>query len=411
VSIAPLPGEVHPAVLAAVALAPPLLLWVVLAARQAWRRDPDRSRRQGQRALQRLTQRCRGRAPSRFELETWRELCVQTWGLAQSVPRVAAMTAAMPPEADPAAWALLWNEAELALYSARSPLPSDWTERARSRAEALPPWPAMPWLPIRRAHWLPPVSTAWVAAVLAAAGLMGSLRASAPAAERSARLQQIAQQPGDWAAHQQLAVSYAHEEKWDLAAGHWTAAFLLNPAPPAVAAGFRLGLEKWDGVDPRLTRLASGRGTGGLAARLSAARWEALLGWGAVIGALGLGALVLSRYVRRRRAYLGTGLGLVFGAGAALAAATVALGVYGPLASPRAALVLRRAEVRSIPSDLVAKESATTLPAGAVVMVVRSFFGWDQIVLEGGSVGWARTDSLLWVYRHRDDAVPAREMQ
>jgi hypothetical protein len=94
-----------------------------------------------------------------------------------------------------------------------------------------------------------------------------------------------------------------------------------------------------------------------------------------------------------------------------LTAATVALSVYGPLANPRAALVVRRAEVRSIPSDLVAKESATTLPAGAVVMVVRSFFGWDQIVIEGGTVGWARTDSLLWLYRHRDDTVPAREMR
>jgi hypothetical protein len=396
VSIAPLPGEVQPVGLAVAALAPPLLLWAVLAATQAWRRDPNRSRRRGQKELQRLMKRCRGRTPSRLELETWRELCVQTWGLAESVPQVTVFAAGLPAEADPTAWARLWNEAEQALYSAQAALPSDWTERAYDRADALPPWPAMPWLPTRRCHWLPPRSSRWAAAVLVAVGLMGSLRA---------------QEPGDWAAHQQLAVSFAHKEQWGLAAGHWTAAFLLNPSPPAVAAGFHLGLEKLDGADPRLTKLASGQGAGGLAAHLSAARWEELLGWAAGIGMLGLSALVLSRYVRRRRAYIGAGLGLTVCSVAMVTAAAVALGVYGPLANPRAALVVRRAEVRSIPSDLVAKESATTLPAGAVVMVIRSFFGWDQIVLDGGVVGWARTDSLLWIYRHRDDTVPAREMK
>ncbi len=69
-NLAPLPGEVHPLVLLAVALAPPLLLWFGLAVGQALRTDPDRSRRRGQKALQRLMRRCRGRTPSRLELET-----------------------------------------------------------------------------------------------------------------------------------------------------------------------------------------------------------------------------------------------------------------------------------------------------------------------------------------------------
>jgi len=84
--------------------------------------------------------------------------------------------------------------------------------------------------------------------------------------------------------------------------------------------------------------------------------------------------------------------------------------VYGPLASPRAAVVVYRAELRTIPSDIAAKESFATLPAGAVVMVIRSFFGWDQVVLSSGTVAWARTESLLWIYRHRDDTVPAQEL-
>jgi len=410
VSPAPLPSGVHPVALALCALLPPLVLWVTLAARLAWTQDPSRSRRRGQQALQRLTQRCRGRTPSRFELETWRELCGETWGMSHSAPRAGELAAAMLSDADPAAWAQLWDECERALYGAGQPLPADWPERAERRAAALPPWPALPWLPIRRAHWLPPVGLAWGALVIAAAGLLGSLSAAIPAADRTTWLQQIARQPGDWAAHHQLAASYAREEQWGLAAGHWTAAFLLNPRPPGVAAGFRLGLEKLDGVEPRLTQLASGRGAGGLAARLSAARWEELLEWTAGLAAVGLGMLVLSRYVGRRRAYLGSGLGLVLAAGAMLVAAIVALRVYGPLASPRAAVVVYRAELRTIPSDIAAKESFATLPAGAVVMVIRSFFGWDQVVLSSGTVAWARTESLLWIYRHRDDTVPAQEL-
>lgn len=227
--------------------------------------------------------------------------------------------------------------------------------------------------------------------------------------ERAAWLRQLAAQPGDWSAHQQLGLSYARDEHWGLAAGHGTAAFLLNPGGAGVAAQFRRGLEKLDGADPRLTALASGHGAGGLAARWSAARWELVLGWAAAAAAVGLMALVWSRYFLGR-AYVWVGFALAGCAGAAWIAAAGALRVYGPLANPRAALVVRRAEVRSIPSDLVAKESATTLPSGAVVMVIRSFFGWDQIVIEGGTVGWARTDSLIWLYRHRDDSTPAREL-
>ena len=422
-NLAPLPGEVHPLLLLAVALAPPLLLWFGLAVSQALRTDPDRARRRGQKALQRLIRRCRGRSPSRLELEIWRELCVETWGLSESVPRVTALAAALPVDADPAAWARLWDEAERALYSGRSALAADWTQRALDRAAALPPWPAMPWLPTRCRHWLPPrastngsmpgtipapvmtVRCALIALMLVA----GGLKAAAPAVERAVWLHQLAQQPGDWTAHQQLGLSYAHEDQWGLAAGHGTAAFLLNPAAAGVAAQFRRGLDKLDGADPRLTELASGHGAAGLAARCSAARWQQILGWSAAAGAIGLMALVWSRYFPGR-GYVWAGFALACCAGAAVIAAASALRVYGPLANPRAALVVRRAEVRSIPSDLVAKESATTLPSGAVVMVIRSFFGWDQVVIEGGTVGWARTDALMWIYRHRDDSVPAREL-
>ncbi len=85
----------------------------------------------------------------------------------------------------------------------------------------------------------------------------------------------------------------------------------------------------------------------------------------------------------------------------------LALRQYGPLVEPRTAFVVSRADLRAIPSDIVAREATSALLSGTLVMVNRSYLGWDQVSVNGGVAGWVRTDTLLWLYRHRDASVAA----
>jgi hypothetical protein len=220
-------------------------------------------------------------------------------------------------------------------------------------------------------------------------------------------LQEISQHPEDWAAHHDVALAFAQEEQWGPAAGHWTAAFLLDPTQPAVTHGLQESLSKIEGVDASLKQILSGSPSGRLARQASVARWQEL-NWGAAaILSLGLVGLVVAPYLRRSRRWRAIGFVLASAGGAGVAIALFAVRTYGPLAEPRAAFITRAAELRSIPSDLVTKQQTSTLFAGTIVKINRSFLGWDQVSLGANVAGWIRTDSLVWLYRPRDESVAA----
>jgi hypothetical protein len=427
----PVPATLAPAWLLWLILTPPGLTWLVLATQRAWRDDPLRERRRARRALQRLIAGWRRRPPSRLDLETWRDLCVRAWGLRLAVPSAAEFAAGIPAEAKPAAWSALWTEAEHALFANRPALPADWPTRAMASSAALPRLAVAPRLPLRGRAWWPALA-AWLCASLAApttSAATATAAAAAAPAERHARgaaadyqagrfvparqewLEQIARSPGDWAAHHNAGLTFAREERWGPAAGHWTAAFLLHPSDPAVAAAFRLGLSKLDGAEPVLRQLASRSGYHRVAALASVAQWQETLFAGAAALALGLTALLAFAYCvrspRPRRGALGSAAGLAAAGALLLALSGLALRQYGPLVEPRSAFVVNRAQLRAIPSDIVGREATSALPSGTVVMVNRSFLGWDQVSVNGGVVGWVRTDTLLWLYRHRDTSVAA----
>jgi tetratricopeptide (TPR) repeat protein len=450
----PLPHAGSLAGLIWLTLAPPGLAWLALATQRAWRDDPLRDRRRARRALERLIAGWQGRSPSRLDLETWRDGCVRAWGLRRAVPSAAELAADLPAEAQPAAWSALWAEAEQALFSNRRGLPPDWTERAAAAIATLPRLPIAPRLPLGSRAWWPALPRSPAARAAAALALPLSLvfgfaltanpltavepgAVDDPAADyqagrfaqaRQCWLEQIARSPGDWTAHYNAALTLAREERWGSAAGHWTAAFLLNPSDPAVAAAFRLGLSKLDGADPVLHPLAAGSGFHRLATLGSVAQWQGGLRAGATALALGLTALLAFAYLapptrlahedrphslpaasaRVRSPWPHRGaMGLAAGGALLLALSALALRQYGPLVEPRTAFVVSRADLRAIPSDIVAREATSALLSGTLVMVHRSYLGWDQVSVNGGVVGWVRTDTLLWLYLHRDAALAA----
>lgn len=416
------PGQWPRVYLPLIALLPPALLWFVLALRRNWREYGLHERRTAHREMRRLLDRIarRGGPPGPAELEQWRDLSVRLWGMELAVPTpddVAARTA-RGPSGEPETWARLWQETEEALYSPRAALPADWVARAQQAAVRFGAVRPATWLPVRRRHWLPaPVA---LAALVAFAAGGSALDAADPAAAyqagqfaeaRKLWLEELSERPGDWLAHHNVALTYAQEGLWGGAAGHWTAARVLNPGHPAVEAGVRLSLAQIEGIDPALRRILAGSRADRLAGKFSVAQWERLSVAGALVAAAGLGLAVFSLYRVRPKLWLGAGLGLAVLGGATAGTGAFSVERYGPLGDPLVAFVTAVAELRSIPSDIITNQQSATLHPGTLVVVDRTFLSWDHILADNGVEGWIRADHLLWLYQSRAKGEVARVLR
>ena len=414
-------GDVRPgptvrprAALVIVALAPPLLLWLGLALGRARREDAFRARRVSRRALRRVLAEMRGGDRSAARLERWRELTTQLWPVGLAVPTADELAASTT---EPETWRTLWAESEEALFSPRHHLAPDWPERATAALDRVAPLPQLTWLPVRRGHWLPPLATVALLAVLGVTA-MQTLHAATmarPAADPAAAYGEgkfaeaasgwalaASQRPGDWALHHNAALAHGQIGQWGPAAGHWTAAWAVNREERAVQAGILTGLSELDGVDPALRRLLVGRPSDRLAGRLSVASWERLGLVGASALSIGLGLVVISLYTPiRPRIWLISGAVVAVVGGAVGYGAVDAIARHGVLADPLAAFVTETSDVRAVPSELMTNQQAATLFPGTMVIVDRTFLSWDHVITENGNEGWVRSEALVWLYGAR----------
>lgn len=375
------PGALRVSSLLWVACLPPVLVWCALATRRAWCEDPLRGRR---RALRRLLRHLRAgweRPQSSIrQLELWRKLTVEVWGLAGAAPSGSEVTRAAG-----APWGRLWDEAEYALFSPAGRLPPDWVARARAAAEAAD-FKRTIFLPSRWSHWFPAV----------AAVLIGLLAAPVRGGE-----------PRDWIGRQSAAAAFAQEGKWELAHAHGTAAFALNPRDAAVRTGLRESLAHVPTADPQLRRLVVGRWHQRAAAALSPVQWSGVARGGAVLVAAASSAWLFLGYTStRRRRMRWVPAGAVVTGIALLTAGLAAHRAYGALANPQVACVAMVAEVRPVPSEAVPRQEASTLLPGTLAIVDRSLLGWDHVVsADGKTAGWLRRDALVWIYRTRPEGL------
>lgn len=369
---------------------PPLAAWVVLAAQRAWRADPLRATKSARRALRRLARQFRANSvpPSARDLVRWQELVRGAWSIEMAAPD-AAMIGARAGEV----WSILWIEVETALYSPDPALPPDWPARACSAAEAMPRLGPFPW-PNRSAHWLP--ATFLVCVVLSV-----SARASGPAL--------IVPTISDWRWHAADATAATARNEWNLAAAHWTAAYLLAPGDPTVTAAMGNALRRVQVGDPLLDRLANGAWYDRVAGSRTPVQWERL-GWRAAL-ATALALLTSLGLWYHGRSRWPIALMLAVAAAGLLGAAISYLAEqhYGLLADPQAAFVTQPAEIRALPSDSLAQGQSATLLSGTIVVVDASFLDWDHVTTTRGTRGWIRAQDEIWLYRTRPgDAFNAR---
>ena len=387
-------------VAALIPLAGLLAFWTWLALRRARETDPLRPRREARDRLARtLTQ-----LPSVSETErakgllTWQHDTAVLWQLTHAAPSAAAL--------DSTEWSVLWTEADRALYGAKSALPSDWIARAQAALAAKPvpgfrplrlflPQNLMPFAALLVTGLVG--STVW----LHAADLTGAVayrKADFPAAEKAWRAVSDAS-PTDWIARHNLSLALEQQERPGEAAAQAAAAFVQNPADPAVRWHFAHTAEKLGTSPASLAGFVAPGLRHSLAQLASPGTWQLALLAAAWLTAAGLGALLVRAYGNRSR-LLPWAAGAVIVAAIALAAtADAAILTYGLAAKSEAVIVARAATLRSIPTEADTTQKTSPLAAGTLAVADRSFLGWRRLAFENGQTGWVRKDDLVPIWR------------
>ncbi len=402
-----------------------------------------------------------GRATRIQALHAWQSDAAILLGIAHAAPTSASVAhlAAQPepstqnPEPktlNPTAWAALWSEADRVLYGPDEALPASWLARAASALEALdlPGWKAFSlFLPHNLLPWLaaseggPPAGpaagevssaaakiVAAVMLVIALSGLLhprvavaadgsqapGSANAvpgyyagpvaaynagAFPAAEAAWRAA-IDRAPTDWVSRHNLALALAQQGHWPEAAAQWTSAFLLNPRPESVRWHLALGYQRAGYTPTGLGEFAQASGPHLLASLASPAEWQRVL----LVAGAGLAAALLLLLLRAyRRAANRWTRPTAFGVGAVallvLLGAAISLHLYGDAADSRAAIVWHQVLLRSIPTEADTQQKTSSLPAGSLAIVDKTFLGWVELAFPNGQTGWVRQEDIVRLYR------------
>ena len=408
--VAPRPLRTLAWACAAVAIVPPLVAWLVLAALRSRATDRARRRREARARLAVILSELRGSAAEpaavRAQLRLWQQEAASLWELAHAAPGAPLLHAGVTARARDAgaAWAKLWQEADRALHGREGALPADWVLRAEGALQAVrvPAWPLHSLFAPRN---LFPFLAAAVLAL--AAGLPASLiaqaaeayrRADYPAAEKGWR-SAVAAEPTDWAARHNLGLALAQQDRWAEATAHWTSGFLLHPRDEALRWDLALGLQQSGMAPEELVAFSRGEGRHAVARMASPGEWQLALLGASLLLAAAVSLLLLHAYRRVGGWALPVGLMACLAAVVMAGAATLSLHTYGHLAHPEAALVWRESVLRSIPTEADATQKTSPLSAGSVAVVDRAFLGWSRLTFPGGQSGWTRTEDLLPLYR------------
>lgn len=380
-----------------------LAFWTWLAIRRAQHTDPVRPRREARARLAATLAQIRTSGSSGSQLSAlspqlllaWQHDAAILWQLAHAAPSATALT--------DSAWSQLWLESDRALYGAKPELPTDWIARAEAAlaAKRLPGFN-----PLRL--FLPRNLFPFAALLLFALFLPSPLPAAEPSADYAAGKfpsaekswrDALARNPTDSITRHNLSLALAQQDKSGEAAAHAAAAFVQNPALPAIRWHLAHAAEKAGFAPTPLAPFLSPDPVRELARSYSPAQWQRLLIASAVVAALALAGLLAHTYGLRVRALFPTSVTLLLLGILAAAASFAGWQAYGTAADTRAVVVWRAGTLRSIPTEADTTQKTTGLAAGSVAVVTKSFLGWQQLAFENGQTGWVRKDDLVSLWR------------
>ena len=419
-----------------------LPVWLVIAALRSWRTDPLRARREARARLVQTLAFLRGATNAATRLQTlhaWQHDVATLLGIAHAAPTSATIAnLTRNPEAgsqnpEPRTlnlgpWTALWAEVDRVLYGPANTLPDNWVVRAEAALEAtrVPGWqPSSLFQPRNLLPWFGGTDTGKIVTAAIVLLLLSGIRfpvsalgADAPrtlnyfssplaaynagefaTAEQAWRIA-LTRTPTDWVTRHNLALALAQQGHWPEAAAQWTSAFLLNPRDESVRWHLGLGYERAGYTPPGLGEFAQASGPHLVARLASPAEWQWLLMAAGVVLAAGLLLLLLRAYRgttngwMRRVALAVVGVAVVL-----MLAAVTSLHFYGDTADARAAIAWHQVLLRSIPTEADTQQKTSSLPAGSLAVVDKTFLGWVRLSFPTGQTGWVRQEDIVWLYR------------
>jgi tetratricopeptide (TPR) repeat protein/predicted secreted protein len=379
-----------------------LAFWLWLAFRRARETDPVRPRREARNRLSATLADLRG-AKTQPQIAAlllaWQKDTAILWQIPQAVP------AATSFPASETKWIALWADTDRALYRDATPLPADWITRAETALHEHPvrafsalqlfkPRNLFPFAALLVLGLLVPATT-----LLADDGRNPYERGDFPAAEQIWR-KALAETPASPSAHHNLALALAQQNRWGEAAAHAAAAFAQQPGNPAIRWNLAFTLERAGYAPSVFSGFASSHPPHVLARQFSAPQWQVVAILAVVLAVIGGAFLLLRGYGNRARWLKITAIVALTLASLAAAAAAFSLRVYSPVNDARSAIVWRTTTLRSIPTEADTAQKTTSLSAGTVTVIDRTFLTdrWVHLAFSNGQTGWVRQEDLvpLW---------------
>ncbi len=397
---------------AALALALPLGLWVMLAAQRRHLTDPLRVRREARlRAQGALARLCDAEGLSisagRQAMMVWQESAAAALGVALNPPCGQPMQQALAALSLPTVptWQRLWREADAFVYGDAGALPDGWiVDAGRLLADATVARPSLTSTFLRR-NWWPAVAAVVVALTLSGpklqaqdAGLDAYLAGDFAQAEML-WAQAADEQPRAVAPHYNRALALAQLDRWSESAAESLVALCLAPRDPAIRWQLALSLDR-SGIDQtKILQLAHRPGWYRIATQFSVGGWAWVFIFACVIVALAAAVSLWLLYAGQPKGRAGLAL-LPAALGLVLALVAVqAVHSYGALADEGTAIVTLDTALRSVPTEANAAQKTVPLPAGTLARAGRTFLGWTQLAFPNGQTGWVRSEELTFVYR------------
>ncbi|MDB6126446.1 MAG: hypothetical protein JWM35_342, partial [Verrucomicrobia bacterium] len=292
-------------------------------------------------------------------------------------------------------------ESDRALYRANTPLPPDWIARAQAAiaAKRVPGFSIFSALRGRNlAPFLLLVTLMLVLPSLRAQDAAVAYKRGDFAAAEKAWTAEVAHAPTNAVARHNLSLALAQQDRWDLALAHVTAALVQSPRSEPIRWQFALAGEKAGFLPAPLVAFPKPGPMQSLAQLSSPGGWQRWLIAASAIFAFSCGASLYGAY--RRPSSLRSGVALAgFVVSVVIAcSAFVAIRAYGQTADARAIIVWRGSVLRSIPTEADTTQKTTTLPAGSVAIVDKTFLTWVRLSFDNGQTGWVRKDDTvaLW---------------
>jgi len=380
-----------------------LIFWLWLAQRRARETDPLRPRREARIRLAATLETLRtAKDQSQIAalLLAWQKDTAILWQISQAVPA----TASFP--AKETKWIALWADTERALYRDATPLPADWITRAEQALQENRVKAFSFWQLFRLKNLLPFAALLVIGLTLASTPLRAADgraaydRADFAAAEQAWR-SALVQTPANPAAHHNLSLALAQQDRWAEAAAQAAAAFAQQPRDPATRWNLAFTLERAGFAPSVFSGFARSHPPHQLASQLTATQWQFAAIFALSLAAIGGAFLLLCGYGNLARWLKITAITLFILAAILGGAAAFSLRVYSPINDARAVIVWHDTTLRSIPTEADTAQKTTPLAAGTVAIVDKSFLTgrWTRLSFPNGQTGWLRQEDLVRIWQ------------